>query len=130
MVDTNYLDARARGFDREAWRALRDEMMAREYTSMRSVHRCVVVCRVVCRFLVAHAHPRRSAVREMLNRGVGDTYTRFLPPTELDTMRKYDITGVGLNLGTAEECRRRTVRDSWHLNKRVQHVRIVMTHDT
>ena len=49
------------------------------------------------------------AVREMLYRGVGDTYTRFLPPTELDTMRKYDITGVGLNLGTAEECRRRTV---------------------
>lgn len=40
MVDTNYLDARARGFDREAWRALRDEMMAREYTSMRGVHRC------------------------------------------------------------------------------------------
>ncbi len=43
MVDTNYLDARARGFDREAWRALRDEMLAREYTSMRSVHRCAHV---------------------------------------------------------------------------------------
>ncbi len=45
----------------------------------------------------------------MLYRGVGDTYSRFLSPRELDTMRKYDITGVGLNLGTAEECRRRTV---------------------
>ncbi len=39
VVDTNYLDARGSGFDRERWRALRDEMMGREYTNMRGVHR-------------------------------------------------------------------------------------------
>lgn len=55
MVDTNYLDARARGFDREAWRALRDEMLAREYTSMRSVHRYAPVYALLWMQRTVHA---------------------------------------------------------------------------
>ena len=29
--------------------------------------------------------------------------SRLITPEEFDTMRKYDVTGIGLNLGTAED---------------------------
>ena len=43
------------------------------------------------------------AIREMLAYGLKDPYTRFITPPEFEAMRKYDVTGVGLNLATAEE---------------------------
>jgi hypothetical protein len=49
-------------------------------------------------------------VREMLAQGVSDPYCRFIPPAEFASMKKYDVTGVGLNLGTAEEYTKKTVR--------------------
>lgn len=52
------------------------------------------------------------AVRDMLAQGVSDPYCRFIPPGEFQSMKKYDVTGVGLNLGTAEEYIKKTVRQS------------------
>ena len=48
------------------------------------------------------------AIREMLAKGTSDPYTRFITPQEFESMRKYDVTGVGLHLGTAEEFVRKT----------------------
>ena len=44
----------------------------------------------------------------MLAKGTSDPYTRFITPEEFDSMRKYDVTGVGLHLGTSEEFVRKT----------------------
>jgi hypothetical protein len=46
----------------------------------------------------------------MLAQGVSDPYCRFILPAEFASMKKYDVTGVGLNLGTAEEYTKKTVR--------------------
>lgn len=46
----------------------------------------------------------------MLAAGVPDPYCRFISPPEFAAMKKYDVTGVGLNLGTAEEYVKKTVR--------------------
>ena len=46
----------------------------------------------------------------MMARGVSDPYCRFITPSELNGMRKYDVTGIGLNLGTPQEYTRKTVR--------------------
>ena len=48
------------------------------------------------------------AIREMLAYGLKDPYTRFITPPEFEAMRKYDVTGVGLNLATAEEFTRKS----------------------
>lgn len=45
----------------------------------------------------------QRAVREMLSTGVRDPYTRFVPEDEFAALQKYDISGVGLNVGTAED---------------------------
>lgn len=47
-------------------------------------------------------------IREMMAFGLGDPYSRFINPSEFRSMLKYDITTVGLNLGTAEEFSRKT----------------------
>ena len=44
----------------------------------------------------------------MLAYGLKDPYTRFITPSEFQAMRKYDVTGVGLNLATAEEFSRKS----------------------
>ncbi|KAF6257207.1 ClpP/crotonase [Scenedesmus sp. NREL 46B-D3] len=89
VVDTSYMDARHSGFDHDKWAALRDAALGRSYRDQASVHR---------------------AVREMLAQGVGDPYCRFIPTAEFASMKKYDVTGVGLNLGTAEEYTKKTGR--------------------
>lgn len=48
----------------------------------------------------------------MLSRGISDPYSRFISPAEFAAMKKYDVTGVGLNLGTAEEYTRKTVGET------------------
>lgn len=87
VVDDNYLDARGRGFDRTRWLQLREEALARSYGDKEAGFR---------------------AVREMLARGTSDPYTRFLGPGEFAKMAKYDVTGVGLNLGSGEDFTRKT----------------------
>lgn len=46
----------------------------------------------------------------MVARGLPDPYCRWVPPSEFAAMKKYDVTGVGLNLGTGEEYVKKTVR--------------------
>ncbi len=46
----------------------------------------------------------------MLAGGLSDPYCRFITPAEVAVMKKYDVTGVGLNLGTALEYERKTGR--------------------
>lgn len=53
------------------------------------------------------------AVRDMLARGVADPYCRFIAPGDFAAMKKYDVTGVGLNLGTGEEFVKKTVRHTF-----------------
>jgi hypothetical protein len=54
-------------------------------------------------------HPSCSAIRELLG-ALHDPYSRFITPTDFTSMLKYDVSGVGLNLGTAEELANKTVR--------------------
>ncbi|KAF5826678.1 ClpP/crotonase-like domain-containing protein [Dunaliella salina] len=82
VVDGNYLDARSSGWNRERWAQIRDNALAQHYSDTTAVHR---------------------AVKEMIAFGLNDPYCRFIQPAELQSMKKYDVTGVGLNLGTAEE---------------------------
>ena len=35
--------------------------------------------------------------------GPADAYTRFISPEEFKSLAKYDVSGVGLNLGSAED---------------------------
>jgi hypothetical protein len=53
---------------------------------------------------------RFRAIKEMMANGLSDPYCRFITPKELSLMKKYDITGIGLNLGTGEEYERKTGR--------------------
>lgn len=39
-----------------------------------------------------------------------DPYSRFVSPRDFQSMLKYDVSGVGLNLGTAEDLEAKTVR--------------------
>ena len=48
----------------------------------------------------------RSAIRGLLATGL-DPFTRFISPEEFVAMRKYDVTGVGLNLAPAEDFERK-----------------------
>ncbi|GAB4819263.1 hypothetical protein N2152v2_006309 [Parachlorella kessleri] len=81
VVDANFMDARGAGFTRERWRELRDEVLARPLQSRAAAY---------------------GAIRDML-RALRDPYSRFISPDEFSAMLKYDVSGVGLNLGTAEE---------------------------
>ncbi len=49
-----------------------------------------------------------SVIRELLAE-LKDPYTRFIQPADFSSMLKYDVSGVGLNLGTIEELRNKTV---------------------
>ncbi|GMH43501.1 hypothetical protein BSKO_11423 [Bryopsis sp. KO-2023] len=82
VVDANYMDARDTGFSKKEWATLRDEASAKPLRSRQAAYR---------------------AVKEMLARGLRDPYSRLIPLEEFDAMRKYDMTGVGLNVGTADD---------------------------
>lgn len=49
----------------------------------------------------------RRAARRLLAFQLSDPYSRFLSPEEFAAMARYDITGVGLNLGSADEYERK-----------------------
>ncbi|CAK0738468.1 hypothetical protein CVIRNUC_001047 [Coccomyxa viridis] len=87
VVADYYLDARGSGFDLQSWTRLRDKYLAHPLPTHDAAYR---------------------AIREMLAYGLKDPYTRFITPPEFEAMRKYDVTGVGLNLATAEEFTRKS----------------------
>ena len=84
LVDGNFLDARGGGFDRERLRDLRDRALERRPRTRAEAYGAA-------RKLLAESIPRT------------DIYTRFLSPEEFARLGKYDISGVGLNVGTAAE---------------------------
>ena len=86
VVVRNFDDSRKRGFDVEEWTQLKDQILARK---------------------LSDAASGRNAVREMLLK-LKDPYSRFLSPEEFSAMSKYDISGVGLNLGTLQELQEKT----------------------
>jgi C-terminal processing protease CtpA/Prc len=76
LVDESYLGARV-PFDRRAWAAQRAAALASPPRTR------------------AAAHALLSAALATL----GDPYTRFVPPADFPALTRYDISGVGLNLG-------------------------------
>ena len=46
----------------------------------------------------------------MIAKGLDDPYAKLMSAEEFQTMRKYDLTGVGLNVGSAEEYFDKVVR--------------------
>lgn len=82
LVDNNYLDARNTGFEKQKWARIRDEALRRTYRDEGSLQR---------------------AVRDMLGKGCSDPYTRYISPYEFSSIVKYDVSGVGLNLGSPED---------------------------
>lgn len=87
LVENNYLDARNSGFDRAKWANLRDDMLSRTYNDEGTLQR---------------------AVRDMLSRGCRDPYTRYISPLDFSSIGKYDVSGVGLNLGSAQDYVKKT----------------------
>lgn len=86
VVYRNYEDARGAGFEASKWSSVRDQALAKPLPYLAAAH---------------------SAVREMLSY-LRDPYSRFLSPQEFGAMMKYDVSGVGVNLGTLEDLRAKT----------------------
>ena len=79
LVNENFLPARkseSDGFDRAAWEALRAEHEANPPKTREEAY---------------------EMIRSMLGT-LGDKFTRFIEPERFNSMLKYDITGVGLNI--------------------------------
>jgi len=86
VVDRNFSDARGVGFDPARWQKLRDAALSTNPSDSGAAH---------------------SAVRRMMSQ-LKDPYSRFISPEEFSAMVKYDVSGVGLNLGTLEELKAKT----------------------
>lgn len=86
VVAQNFDDSRRKAFSVEDWKSLRDAVAARRIRDPALAH---------------------SAIREMVLR-LKDPYSRFLSPSEFSAMSKYDISGVGLNLGTKTDLKEKT----------------------
>lgn len=86
VVLRNFDDSRRSGYNEDEWKAIRDDIVARNISDSSVAH---------------------SAIREMVLR-LKDPYSRFLSPAEFSAMSKYDISGVGLNLGTKQDLEEKT----------------------
>ena len=86
VVAQNFDDSRRKAFSVEEWKSVRDAVAARGIRDPSVAH---------------------SAIREMVLR-LRDPYSRFLSPSEFSAMSKYDISGVGLNLGTKVDLKDKT----------------------
>jgi C-terminal processing protease CtpA/Prc len=86
VVDRNFSDARGVGFDPARWQKLRDAALSSNPRDSGAAH---------------------SAVRRMISQ-LKDPYSRFISPEEFSAMVKYDVSGVGLNLGTLNELKTKT----------------------
>ena len=86
LVARNFADARGTGFDPGSWTQARDGALKKPLPDAAAAH---------------------SAVRSMIS-SLGDPYSRFVSPDEFSSMAKYDVSGIGLNLGTRTELRTKT----------------------
>lgn len=77
VVRETFLDARHKGWTQEAWEELRDQALKRPIRSRMAAY---------------------SAISQMLVT-LQDPYSRFLTPQQFAQLAKYDVTGVGLNIG-------------------------------
>jgi hypothetical protein len=85
-----WLDARSTGLDRDKW--LQECMAEIEARPPRTR-------------LQAHL-----AIKGFLARGPADPYTRFIPPEEFKQLTKFDVSGAGVNVVTAEEYQQKIVK--------------------
>ena len=94
VVDKHFLDAREGGYSRERWSELRDESLEKLRRSSSSGAS-----------EEEDFDKARRVVKQMIKKGIpgGDPYTRFLLPKEFNKLAKYDVSGIGINLGTREE---------------------------
>ncbi|CAA6661286.1 unnamed protein product [Spirodela intermedia] len=76
VVNESFLDSGNRGWSPEKWQQKRNDVLNSPIPTRSSAH---------------------DTVRKMLA-SLGDSYTRFLTPTEFSRMARYDLTGIGINL--------------------------------
>jgi C-terminal peptidase prc len=81
VVENNFADVRNGGFEIAKWQQLVSKAQEKQLPSTSLLYNTI-----------------RGLLLELK-----DPYSRFLTPNEFSGMLKYDITGVGINLGTPEE---------------------------
>ena len=86
VVAENFDDARSTGFELKAWKAEKEKVLNRPLRDANAAH---------------------SAIRDLLTK-LNDPYSRYLTPEEFQTMSKYDVSGVGLNLGSLDDLKAKT----------------------
>eukprot|EP00250_Pteridium_aquilinum_P017394 c23611_g1_i1 orf=1082-2368(-) len=77
VVNERFLDARNQKWSPDAWLRKREEVLRRSIPSRMAAY---------------------SIIKNMLSE-LNDPYTRFITPSELKQLSKYDMTGIGLSLG-------------------------------
>jgi len=77
VVHENFLDARHHSWSADAWLEKKEEALKRPIRSRMAAY---------------------GAIRSMLS-SLNDPYTRFLLPDQFSQLAKYDVTGIGLNIG-------------------------------
>jgi carboxyl-terminal processing protease len=77
LVNENFLDARHHSWSEDEWARIREDFLKRPIRSRMGAY---------------------STIRGMLAT-LDDPYTRFLTPNQFTELSKYDVTGVGLNIG-------------------------------
>ncbi|KAG6547057.1 hypothetical protein Mapa_011307 [Marchantia paleacea] len=80
VVNENFLDARRHSWSAEDWLRKKEDVLKRPIRSRMAAY---------------------GAIRSMLAT-LNDPYTRFLTPDQFLQLSKYDVTGVGLNIGEIE----------------------------
>ncbi|KAL3678777.1 hypothetical protein R1sor_021733 [Riccia sorocarpa] len=81
VVNENFLDARRHSWSAEEWLKRKEEALKRPLRSRMAAY---------------------GAIKAMLG-SLNDPYTRFLTPDQFLQLSKYDVTGIGLNIGEFEE---------------------------
>jgi len=81
-INTSYYNERDPTFSKDRWARLRDEALKQKPKSKSSAYRII---------------------RNMIAKGLKDPYAKLISADEFRTMQKYDMTGVGLNVGSSEE---------------------------
>lgn len=77
VVNETFFDARNKGWSAEAWAAKRDAMLRRPPRS----------------------RPEAYAMISSMLASLSDPYSRFVTPQQFALLAKYDVTGIGLNIG-------------------------------
>lgn len=95
-VNTSYYNERDPFFSKEKWAKLRDEALRQKPKTKTSAYRFVILF-----FFFSKWNLR--LIRTMMASGLNDPFAKLTPADEFGNMQKYDMTGVGLNIGTSEE---------------------------